>query len=163
MTHIRKTNETLPVPRRVRGTLVASGDDRYEFVPQQQGEPQFEEMARSGEGRLKRSTGKQPKLVAHLTCRADDEQAATTLQRQLDELMTDLRRDCPTMAPPAGRTLMQDADLNIKWNQKRRTISVRFDIDLSDQMDYTGRLLKLMTRINQCFVTNQTTFLPQSR
>ena len=70
-------------PEAVKGKLLKyQGTDYCEFMPQAQGEPQYEGISKTRNSQLKRSKGKAPKLVAHLTAKAEsiDPYADTSLQ-----------------------------------------------------------------------------------
>ena len=67
-----KQDETLKVPRRVRGTLVAKGGDSYEFIPQGEGLPTQTDVRKAGDAKLYKTTSeKKPRLVAHLSVPSD--------------------------------------------------------------------------------------------
>jgi hypothetical protein len=58
-------------PEAIKGKLLKyQGTDYCEFLPQAQGEPQYEGISKTRNSQLKRSKGKAPKLVAHLTAQA---------------------------------------------------------------------------------------------
>ena len=59
-------------PEAIKGKLLKyQGTDYCEFMPQAQGEPQYEGISKTRHSQLKRSKGKAPKLVAHLTAQAE--------------------------------------------------------------------------------------------
>ena len=81
-------------PEAIKGKLLKyQGTDYCEFMPQAQGEPQYEGISKTRHSQLKRSKGKAPKLVAHLTAQAESAPAveASTL---------DLKGLAPATAQP---------------------------------------------------------------
>ena len=59
-------------PEAIKGKLLKyQGTDYCEFVPQAQGEPQYEGLVKTRNSQLKRTKGMIPKLLAQIKCNAE--------------------------------------------------------------------------------------------
>ena len=140
---------------------IKAGDDMEFRAYRETGESAQEQIARTGASKLYRTVGRQQTMVAHLSVPADCCDPRAELYEQVDKLT----KNMDTKAAPRlkGRSLMKDGEVTVVTNNREHRLQVTMTIDVSRHPDYTSRLLTLMQRVNQCFVTNQTTFLPRSR
>ena len=77
-------------PEAIKGKLLKyQGTDYCEFMPQAQGEPQYECISKTRHSQLKRSKGKAPKLVAHLTAQAESIDPYADMLEELGKLFPD--------------------------------------------------------------------------
>jgi len=91
-------------PEAIKGKLLKyQGTDYCEFLPQAQGEPQYEGLVKTRNSQLKRSKGKAPKLVAHLTAQAESIDPYADMMEELDKLFPDNKKGMPK---PRGRRLL---------------------------------------------------------
>ena len=156
-----KQDETLKVPRRVRGTLVAKGGDSYEFIPQGEGMPTQTDVRKAGDAKLYKTTSeKKPRLVAHLSVPSDAVAPVAALRKQLEEVTTGMQTKVEWK--PTGRLLLKDDAVQVNLDPKKQEVFVGLHIDLSTTNDCTTRLLNLMQRVSQCFAINQTYLVRRS-
>ena len=80
-------------PEAIKGKLLKyQGTDYCEFMPQAQGEPQYEGISKTRHSQLKRSKGKAPKLVAHLTAQAESIDPYADMLEELGKLFPDNKK-----------------------------------------------------------------------
>ena len=107
-------------PEAIKGKLLKyQGTDYCEFLPQSQGEPQYEGISKTRNSQLKRSKGKNPKLVAHLTAKADSMDPYADMQEELEHLFPDKENATPK---PRGRRLMAESEIEVRLNSEQRQV-----------------------------------------
>ena len=90
-------------PEAIKGKLLKyQGTDYCEFLPAQ-GEPQYEGISKTRNSQLKRSKGKAPKLVAHLTAQAESIDPYADMMDELDRLFPESKN---LHRNPRGRRLL---------------------------------------------------------
>ena len=95
-------------PEAIKGKLLKyQGTDYCEFMPQAQGEPQYEGISKTRHSQLKRSKGKAPKLVAHLTAQAESIDPYADMMEELGKLFPDNKKGMPK---PCGRRLLAEPE-----------------------------------------------------
>ena len=81
-------------PEAIKGKLLKyQGTDYCEFMPQAQGEPQYEGISKTRNSQLKRSKGKAPKLVAHLTAQGESIDPYADMLEELDKLFPENKKN----------------------------------------------------------------------
>ena len=74
-------------PEAIKGKLLKyQGTDYCEFLPQAQGEPQYEGLVKTRNSQLKRTKGKNPKLLAQIKCNAESVDPYSDMLDELDSL-----------------------------------------------------------------------------
>ena len=132
-------------PEAIKGKLLKyQGTDYCEFLPQSQGEPQYEGISKTRNSQLKRSKGKNPKLVAHLTAKADS-------------MDPDKENATPK---PRGRRLMAESEIEVRLNSEQRQVECQFYIPLAGNVRYTESLFTIFSKINSCLAFNQDSLKP---
>ena len=140
-------------PEAIKGKLLKyQGTDYCEFMPQAQGEPQYEGISKTRNSQLKRSKGKNPKLVAHLTANADSMDAYADMQEELERLFPDKTGEAPK---PRGRRLLAEQEIDVRLNSEQRQVECQFHIPLAGNVRYTDSLFTIFSKINSCLVFNQ--------
>jgi len=154
-----KTNETLPVPRKIRGTLTIKAGDDMEFRAQRStGISSQEEIAKTAAGKLYRTVGeKKNSMVAHIVVPDGETDPAAFLYDSVEKLTRGLQ----TKARPKlkGKTLLDEPNARITLSRKESRVEMVLSIDLKATPNYQSALMNLMYKVNQCFATNQTSLV----
>ena len=128
-------------PEAIKGKLLKyQGTDYCEFLPQSQG-----------------SKGKNPKLVAHLTAKADSMDPYADMQEELEHLFPDKENATPK---PRGRRLMAESEIEVRLNSEQRQVECQFYIPLAGNVRYTESLFTIFSKINSCLAFNQDSLKP---
>ena len=152
-----------PLPRRLRGTLTIKAHDDMEFrADRQTGLSSQQEIATDGLSKLYHTVGEKKKtMVMHAVAPADCPDPRAYFMEKVERLTEGMQ----TKAKPKlrGMKLLETDDLSVTFQKKERVIEATLRIRLEQYPAYNNRLINLMQMISQCFASNQTTFLKQSR
>ena len=145
-------------PEAIKGKLLKyQGTDYCEFMPQAQGEPQYEGISKTRHSQLKRSKGKAPKLVAHLTAQAESIDPYADMMEELGKLFPDNKKGMPK---PCGRRLLAEPEVDLRLNADQRQLECHFNIPLAGNVRYTDSLFTIFSKINSCLAFNQDSLKP---
>ena len=145
-------------PEAIKGKLLKyQGTDYCEFLPQAQGEPQYEGLVKTRNSQLKRSKGKAPKLVAHLTAKAESIDPYADMLDELDRLFPESKK---TVQKPRGRRLLAEPEVDLRLNTQERQLECHFHITLAGNVRYTESLFTIFSKINSCLAFNQDSLKP---
>ena len=145
-------------PEAIKGKLLKyQGTDYCEFMPQAQGEPQYEGISKTRHSQLKRSKGKAPKLVAHLTAQAESIDPYADMMEELGRLFPDNKKGMPK---PCGRRLLAEPEVDLRLNADQRQLECHFNIPLAGNVRYTDSLFTIFSKINSCLAFNQDSLKP---
>lgn len=151
--------QPLPVPRRIRGTMILKEGDDMEFRAQRStGISSQEEIAKTAGSKLYRTVGeKKQSLVAHIVVPEGTADPAAYIYDCAEKLTKGMQ----TKAKPKmrGTALKNDDDLRITLSKKEHKLEVTMTIDLQKKPNYQQELMNLMYRTNQCFATNVTSIV----
>ena len=148
-------------PEAIKGKLLKyQGTDYCEFMPQAQGEPQYEGISKTRNSQLKRSKGKAPKLVAHLTAQAESIDPYADMMEELGKLFPDNKKGMPK---PRGRRLLAEPEVDLRLNTQERQLECHFHITLAGNVRYTDSLFTIFSKINSCLAYNQDSLKPLVR
>ena len=145
------------IVKKTKGTVSHYNDDSFEFTPYGKGEPVYDHSHKVGGGTLglTKGTGKQ-NYIAHLKCSADEADPFSTLQQQLEKLAA---KEWPEMqilpVKPRTRILLQSDGKYVAVDERKKTISLHLDIDISESCDYGQRFSNFIIESNQCLYINQ--------
>ena len=145
------------VIKKRKGTVSHYDDDSFEFSPYGKGEPVYDHSYKVGVSTLglTKGAGKQ-NYIAHLKCKADEPDPLGTLQDQLQKLAA---KEWPEkeVKPFAPRTkvLLQSNGMYVAVDERKKTVSLHLDLDISESCDYAQRLSTFIIAINQCLYINQ--------
>ena len=140
--------------KRIRGTMAIHPEHRLVFTPQGKGQPQYEEIKKTTNGALMRTTGeKTQSLVAHLKVPADATDPAADLRDQLENVLKALpaKGEAPV---PRGRKLLEKDGVEVRLNAKG-SLEIGVKIDLRENADYIKKFYEIMTEINKCLHYNE--------
>ena len=114
-------------PEAIKGKLLKyQGTDYCEFLPQSQGEPQYEGISKTRNSQLK--------------------------QEELEHLFPDKENATPK---PRGRRLMAESEIEVRLNSEQRQVECQFYIPLAGNVRYTESLFTIFSKINSCLAFNQ--------
>ena len=160
---MKRIDETLQVPRRVRGTLHCLGGDEYEFHPQAEGESQQEVLAQKRRSKVYKTTSAvKPQLVAHL-CLPAAQAEADPLASFTDELF-DVCKKLATShieRPPMQRCLKDTASLSVSVDDAGSLVDVSIRLNLEETPNYNQRLVTLIQSAIQCLAINKDFLRPR--
>ena len=127
-------------PEAIKGKLLKyQGTDYCEFMPQAQGEPQYEGISKTRHSQLKRSKGKAPKLVAHLTAQAESIDPYADMLDELGKLFPENKKN--------GLLKSQLLDSKVNPLDALAGIHLRFRPQSDDLNDLTSKsFLKLQVQ-----------------
>ncbi len=150
----KTTEETLVVPRKIRGTLTAEGNDNYTFTAWGKGEAQQEIIARSGKSKVYNTVGeKQQSTVAHLVIPKDTPDRMAAFRDELEKFSKVLGTPT-TIRKPRGRTLLKDLSTQVVASKDCRLVVV-MEIPIENGQDYCDKLISQLQNVNQCLVINK--------
>ena len=145
-------------PEAIKGKLLKyQGTDYCEFLPQAQGEPQYEGLVKTRNSQLKRSKGKAPKLVAHLTAKAESIDPYADMLDELGKLFPESKK---TVQKPRGRRLLAEPEVDLRLNTNERQLECHFKLLLAGNVRYTDSLFTIFSKINSCLAFNQDSLKP---
>lgn len=160
---VKRVNETLPAPRKVRGTLHCLGGDEYEFHPQLEGESQQEILSQKKRSKVYKTTSVvKPQLVAHL-CLPYEQAEADPLAAFGDELF-DLCKKLPNPHAekmPLSRYLKNTPALSVSLDDEGSLVDVSIRLNLNETPNYSQRLITLIQSTIQCLAINKAFLRPR--
>ena len=119
-------------------------EHRLVFTPQGKGQPQYEEIKKTTNGALMRTTGeKTQSLVAHLKVPADATDPAADLRDQLENVLKALPQQGKSPIPK-GRRLLSNDGVEVRQNAKG-FLEIGVKIDLRENVDYMKKFYEIMT------------------
>ncbi len=139
--------------KRIRGTMAIHPEHRLVFTPQGKGQPQYEQIKKTTNGALMRTTGeKTQSLVAHLKVPADATDPAADLRDQLENVLKALPQQGKSPIPK-GRRLLSNDGVEVRQNAKG-FLEIGVKIDLRENVDYMKKFYEIMTEISKCLHYN---------
>ena len=145
------------IVKKSKGTVSHFDDDSFEFSPYGKGEPVYDHSHKVGAGTLglTKGTGRH-NYIAHLKCSADEPDPFGTLQQQLEKLAA---KEWPEKeilpVKPRTKILLQSDGKYVAVDERKKTISLHLDIDISESCDYGQRISNFIIETNQCLYINQ--------
>ena len=140
--------------KKVKGTMEFQPEDKLVFTPQGKGQPQYEQIKKTANDALTRTTGeKTQSLVAHLKVPADATDPAAALRDQLENVLKALPQKGKEPAP-RGRKLLEKEGLDVRLNAKG-SLEIGVKIDLRENADYIKKFYETMTEISKCLHYNE--------
>ena len=154
---IKVKDETLSVPRKIRGTLEALGGDSYKFTPQGKGESTQQNVVSVGESKMYDTVGKKPCRMVSLKVKGDTADVRAELFRQLDELT---KSDKTEAELPPRQTddvvcLLKGRHVRMYLDAKAHMVRMYHEIPLVMGTNYASEMMKGMTSCNQSLSINR--------
>lgn len=139
--------------RKVRGTATIYSDDTLEFTPQGKGEPQKEVLTIKGKSSFYKTTGKTPKLVAHMVVDEKDPNWPDSMYGTLDDfVMKNGAQPVISKARPKGKVLANEDGLTVTVGDEN--LSIRMEINLKENLDYRTKMYDQFNEISRCLQRN---------
>ena len=140
-----------------KGTVSHYDDDSFACNPYGKGEPVYEHSHKVGGSTLGLTKGtRDTNFVAHLKCKADEPDPLGVLQDQLSKLAA---KEWPEkkVQPFAPRTkvLLNSKDMYVSLDERKKTISLHLDIDISESCEYGQKFSSFIIEANQCLYINK--------
>lgn len=154
--------ETLPVPRSIRGVLTPLGGDEYHFRPQGKGEATQTNVVSIGNAKMYDTVGKKPQRMVSLKVSSDAPDIRRELQQQLDELM----KDCKTEAeqPPKQTEqvvcLFKGEHVRLYVDEPQKMIRMYHEIPMVQGVNYAQEMMDSMIKCNTVLTVNRSMIAP---
>ena len=149
--------------KRIRGTMAIHPEHRLVFTPQGKGQPQYEQIKKTTNGALMRTTGeKTQSLIARLRIPADAADPAASLYDELENLVKALPPS-KRRATLKGRKLMDQDHAKVHLDMKGGRLEMALTIDLRENIDFIKNFNTICMEINKCLYYNSTTIQKQCR
>ena len=131
--------------KRIRGTMAIHPEHRLVFTPQGKGQPQYEQIKKTTNGALMRTTGeKRQSLVARLKVDANAADPAADLRDQLEKVLKGLP-ESQRKPRLRGRFLKNSDELKVRLDERDGTISVLMTLDVRSK-NYVQRFNAVHSR-----------------
>ena len=150
-------DETLQVPRKIRGTLEALGKDEYRFRPQGKGEPSQKNVVTCGNAKMYDTVGRKPQRMVCL--RVDSE--APDVRSELFSQLAELTKDCQTVAetPPKPTEtvvcLLKAEHVRLYVDEPQRMVRMYHEIPMVPGANYAQEMMNTMMKCNQALTVNR--------
>lgn len=154
---IKVKDETLSVPRKIRGTLEALGGDSYKFTPQGTGESTQQNVVIVGKSKMYDTVGRQPQRVAHLVVPKDVVDVRDELFRQVDQLT---RGDKTEAELPPRQTddvvcLLRGDHVKLYIDEMAHVLRMYHEIPIAFGTNYASELMRGIMSCNQSLTVNR--------
>jgi len=134
-------------------------DGSIEVDPQAQGEPSQKDVKKVGKSKRYITSGKNPLTCVELKCPEDVADKVAFFHRELAKLTTDMQISEPEM--PEGEFLMDEENVKVKFSAKDRRVVVWLTFEIKERYDIRKELYNLTSKIDKCFVINESSVCPQ--
>lgn len=161
----KTTQETKPVPRKIRGTLEALADDHYTFTPYGEGEPTKIDVTAIGKTGTKTyiTVGAKPKRVAHLVVSNDVPDIKSALSDELfkvNQLLPDTAEaQLPEIEPRLILLFSEQSKIlghaRLFLDEKNLTMTAVQSFVLKNGENHTAKFIAASTRYAQSLMLNK--------
>ena len=134
-------------------------DGSIEIAPQEKGEPSQKDVKKVGRSKRYATTGKNPLTCVELKCPESVPDKAAFFQRELAKLTKDMEIEEPQL--PEGEFLMDEPSVKVKFNAKEGRVMAWLTFEAKGLIDVRRELYNLTSKIDKCFVINETLVAPQ--
>lgn len=154
---IKVKDETLSVPRKIRGTLEALGGDSYKFTPQGTGESTQQNVVSVGKSKMYDTVGRQPQRVAHLVVPKDVVDVRDELFRQVDQLTRGDKTEAELPPRPADDVvcLLRGDHVKLYIDEKAHVLRMYHEIPIAFGTNYASELMRGIMSCNQSLTVNR--------
>ena len=149
-------DETLSVPRKIRGTLEAQGGDKYVFTPYGKGEPTQTNVVTVGKSKMFDTVGRSPQRVAHLVVPVDAPDVRAEMFRQVDALTQGEKTvaEVPVERPAEVVCIHKGKGLQLLVDEKERRLVMHFECPVRRGTNYVAELVSATQRVSQSLMLN---------
>ena len=166
MEDVKKTQEmaeqTSATPSTTRRKLTKSfksntriyADGSIEVDPQAQGEPSQKEVKKVGKSKRYITTGKNPLTCIELKCPENVPDKIAFFHKELAKLTKDMQIEEPQM--PDGEFLLDEPNVKVRFAAKEQRVVAWLTFEAKGLIDVRRELYNLTSKIDKCFVINET-------
>jgi len=133
-------------------------DGSIEVDPQAQGEPSQKEVKKVGKSKRYITSGKNPLTCVELKCPEDVPDKAAYFHKELAKLTKDMEIKEPPM--PEGEFLLNEPNVKVKFAQKEQRVVAWLTFEAKGLIDVRRELYNLTSKIDKCFVINESSVCP---
>ena len=133
-------------------------DGSIEVDPQAQGEPSQKDVKKVGKSKRYITSGKNPLTCVELKCPEDVPDKAAYFRKELDKLTKDIQIEKPEM--PEGEFLLNEPNVKVKFAQKEQRVVAWLTFEAKGLIDVRRELYNLTSKIDKCFVINESSVCP---
>jgi hypothetical protein len=171
METIKKTQEmagqTSATPSTTRRKLQKSfksntriyDDGSIEVDPQAQGEPSQKDVKKVGKSKRYITSGKNPLTCVELKCPEDVPDKAAFFHKELAKLTKDMEIEAPQL--PEGEFLLNEPSVKVKFAKNEQKVVAWLTFEAKGLIDVRRELYNLTSKIDKCFVINETLVVQQ--
>ena len=134
-------------------------DGSIEVDPQAQGEPSQKEVKKVGKSKRYITNGKNPLTCVELKCPEDVPDKAAYFRKELAKLTKDMEIEEPQM--PEGEFLLNEPGVKVKFEPKEQKVVAWLTFEIKGLIDVRRELYNLTSKIDKCFVINESSVCPQ--
>ena len=134
-------------------------DGSIEVDPQAQGEPSQKNVKKVGKSKRYVTSGKKPLTCVELKCPEDVPDKAAYFHRELAKLTKDIQIGEPQM--PEGEFLLNEPSVKVKFAAKEQRVVAWLTFEVKGLIDVRRELYNLTSKIDKCFVINESSVCPQ--
>ena len=134
-------------------------DGSIEVDPQAQGEPSQRQVKKVGKSKRYVTNGKNPLTCVELKCPENVPDKAAFFHRELAKLTKDIQISEPEM--PEGEFLLDEENVKVKLVRTQGKVVAWLTFEAKGLIDVRRELYNLTSKIDKCFVINETLVAPQ--
>ena len=134
-------------------------DDSIEVTPQEKGQPTQTDVKKVGRSKRYATTGKNPLTCIELKCPEDVADKAAYFHKELAKLTKDIQIEEPQM--PEGEYLLNEPGVKMKFAAKEQRVVAWLTFEAKGLIDVRRELYNLTSKIDKCFVINESSVCPQ--
>ena len=173
MEDVKKTQElaeqTSATPSTARRKLTKSfksntriyDDGSIEVDPQAQGEPSQKDVKKVGKSKRYITSGKNPLTCIELKCPDNVPDKAAFFHKELAKLTKDIQIEEPQL--PDGEYLLDEKNVKVRFSKKEGKVMAWLTFDVKGMIDVRKELYTLTSKIDKCFVINESSVYPQKQ
>ena len=136
-------------------------DGSIEVDPQAQGEPSQKDVKKVGKSKRYVTNGKNPLTCVELKCPEDVPDKAAYFQKELAKLTKDIEIEEPKL--PDGEFLLNEDNVKVCFAAKEGKVMAWLTFEAKGLIDVRRELYNLTSKIDKCFVINETLVAPQGK
>ena len=129
-------------------------DGSIEVDPQAQGEPSQKDVKKVGKSKRYVTNGKNPLTCVELKCPEDVPDKVAFFHKELSKLTKDIEIEEPQM--PEGEFLLNEDNVKVCLAAKEGKVTAWLTFEAKGLMDVRKELYTLTSKIDKCFVINET-------
>ena len=134
-------------------------DGSIEVDPQAQGEPSQKEVKKVGKSKRYITNGKNPLTCVELKCPEDVPDKVAYFHKELAELTKDLEIGEPQL--PEGEYLLNEENVKVKFAPTEQKVVAWLTFEAKGLIEVRRELYNLTSKIDKCFVINESSVCPQ--